>query len=203
MRPLAITILAVVVFAGCSPAEQSVETADTPPTSTSRTTIATTTTTSATTTVVVSDPMEFSSPAFEPGSEVPVRFTCDGSDISPELEITAIPEGASTLAIIVDDPDAPTGTWVHWVVYDIDVSTDSLTVPAERGPDGTEGLNSWNVSGYGGPCPPEGERHRYFFTALALDTDLELPPGLTADELRTAIEDDVVDEAQFMGWYGR
>lgn len=148
-------------------------------------------------------PLDVSSPSFEDGSDVPVRFTCDGSDISPALEISGVPSPATTLALIVDDPDAPTGTWTHWVVYDIPVEGPDLTVSEETGPEGTRGVNSWNVTGYGGPCPPEGERHRYTFEVFALDTELRIPEGVNSSELRSSIEGHILDQARLMAFYER
>lgn len=148
-------------------------------------------------------PLEISSPAFEAGADVPVRFTCDGNDISPPLEISGIPSPAMSLALIVDDPDAPTGTWTHWVVYGIPVEGSELTIPEETGPEGTRGANSWNVTGYGGPCPPEGEQHRYIFEVFALDMELPIPDGASSSELRNSIEDHVLDQAELTALYER
>jgi hypothetical protein len=146
--------------------------------------------------------MEISSPAFEQGGEIPVRFTCDGEDVSPELRITGIPEGAS-LALIVDDPDAPAGTWDHWVEYDIPTSGPELTIAENAGQLGTPGLNSSGETGYGGPCPPPGTPHRYFFRVYALDAPLSIPGEADSDALRTAMEGHVLAEAELMGTFER
>lgn len=148
-------------------------------------------------------PFEITSPAYEDGADIPTRFTCDGSDISPPLQISGIPSSAASLALIFDDPDAPTGTWVHWVVYDIDVDGPELAIPEETGPEGTRGINSWNMAGYGGPCPPQGQRHRYIFEVFALDTDLRIPGEVSSAELRTAIEGHVLEQSRLMGYYER
>jgi Raf kinase inhibitor-like YbhB/YbcL family protein len=117
--------------------------------------------------------MDLSSPSFDHESPIPERFTCDGDDVSPELRIDGVPEDASALVLIMDDPDAPGGTWVHWVAYDIDPIA---TIQENVGDLGVGGLNSWKTMGYGGPCPPSGT-HRYFFKVLALDAPLGLDEG--------------------------
>jgi len=143
--------------------------------------------------------MQVTSAAFEHEGAIPTRFTCDGENISPELTITGIPTGAQTLAIVMDDPDAPSGTFVHWVEYDIP-PTD--TIPEGAAP-GTIGRNSTGGTGYLGPCPPSGPAHRYFFTVYALDVTLDLPEGADKAALLAAIEGQILDEAVLMGTYGR
>jgi len=155
-------------------------------------------------------PMSFalSSPAFEPGGEIPSRYTCEGQDRSPPLVFTGIPPGTRSLALIVDDPDAPdprapTTTWVHWVLYSIPPSTGSLpeAVAAKELPPGTrEGLNDWRRKGYGGPCPPTG-RHRYFFKLFALDTVLPDLATPTKARLEKAFEGHVIARAELVGTY--
>ncbi len=147
-----------------------------------------------------------SSPAFEAGETIPVDYTCDGRDVSPPLRWGSTPAGTVTLALICDDPDAPVGTWVHWVVYNIPSSRegfDEAVPPEERLPDGTlQGRNDFGRIGYGGPCPPGGT-HRYFFKLYALDTKLDLPPGARKDNLLRAMKGHVLAESELMGRYGR
>lgn len=147
--------------------------------------------------------MEVTSPAFGEGDLIPVKFSCDGQNISPELEIVSPPIGTITLALIVDDPDAPVGIWDHWVEYDIVVESGDLLWPEDAGRLGVQGVNSWNLSGYGGPCPPQGENHRYFFTVFALDAELLIPEGVDSDALRMAMEGHILGEAQLVGTYSR
>ena len=143
--------------------------------------------------------MELSSPDFESEGAIPVRFTCDGADESPQLSLTGIPEDTGSLALIMDDPDALGGTWDHWIAFNIE-PTD--VIPAGVGDLGTGGVNSWKRLGYGGPCPPSGT-HRYFFRILALDTALALGEGATKDEVLAAATGHVLGEATLMGTYGR
>jgi len=147
--------------------------------------------------------MEVTSPAFGEGDLIPVRFSCDGQNISPELEIVSPAIGTITLALIVDDPDAPVGIWNHWVEYDIVVESGDQLWPEDAGRLGVQGVNSWNLSGYGGPCPPQGENHRYFFTVFALDAELLIPEGVDSDALRMAMEGHILGQAQLMGTYSR
>jgi Raf kinase inhibitor-like YbhB/YbcL family protein len=143
------------------------------------------------------------SPAFSQGEEIPARFTADGADVSPELRIGDPPGGTVTFALIMDDPDAPMGTWVHWVVWNIPGAARS--VPEGTLPEGsTEGRNSWGRTGYGGPSPPKGTGvHRYFFKLYALDTRLELPPTADKAALLDAMKGHVLGEAELMGTYTR
>lgn len=148
--------------------------------------------------------MTLESPAFADGDVIPAKFTCDGADISPELNVISPPSGTASLAIVVDDPDAPVGVWDHWVEYDIPLEGEEDQVWAEDvGPLGVQGVNSWNVPGYGGPCPPEGQDHRYFFTVYALDKELLIPEGVDSNELRSAMDGHILAEAQLMGTYSR
>lgn len=130
---------------------------------------------------------------------IPARHTCDGADVSPALLIEDIPDGTACLALVVDDPDAPVGTWDHWVAYDIPVTT---TVPEGARSLGTPGRNSWRRTGYGGPCPPFGE-HRYFFRVYALDARLGLPEGAGKKRVLEAVQGHVLAEASLMGRYSR
>ena len=137
------------------------------------------------------------------GDPIPAKFSCDGQDISPELQVISLPVGTVTLALIVDDPDAPVGTWDHWVEFDIEIESENQLWPEDVVRLGVRGVNSWNLLGYGGPCPPQGENHRYFFTVFALDTELLIPEGVDSDALRLAMEGHTLGEAQLMGTYGR
>jgi hypothetical protein len=143
--------------------------------------------------------MRLTSSAFDPGEAIPRRFTCDGPDVSPPLALADIPGGTTSLVLIMDDPDAPGGTWDHWVAYDIPVTTD---LAADSGSIGTAGRNSWGRTGYGGPCPPRGT-HRYVFTAYALDARLGLGPGAAKARVLEALKGHVLAEARLMGRYER
>ncbi|PWB74197.1 MAG: YbhB/YbcL family Raf kinase inhibitor-like protein [Holophagae bacterium] len=145
--------------------------------------------------------LAITSPAFADGQPIPARFTADGANISPELVIANPPAGTACFALIVDDPDAPMGTWVHWVAWNIPAST--TKIPEGRLPTGSlEGRNSWGRTGYGGPSPPSGT-HRYHFKLYAIDRPLELPR--TADKLALidAMEGHVLARAQLTGTYRR
>jgi Raf kinase inhibitor-like YbhB/YbcL family protein len=150
--------------------------------------------------------MEIKSPVFEQGEIIPKMYTCDGADVSPPLEWSSAPEGTKSFALICDDPDAPVGTWVHWVVYDLPGSTTKLpeNIPPERtlADGGKQGITDFRRIGYGGPCPPSGT-HRYFFKLYALDTTVDLDPGATKDQLLKAIQEHILSEAQLMGKYRR
>lgn len=149
---------------------------------------------------------EMTSAAFASGQAIPQAYTCDGEDISPPLEWGDPPAGTQSFAMICDDPDAPGGTWVHWVLYNLPDHTRSLPeglLPhAELSGGGRHGENSWGRLGYGGPCPPSGT-HRYFFTLYALDQVLELPTGATKEQVLRAMEGHVMAEAELMGIYSR
>ena len=144
--------------------------------------------------------MKLTSPAFQNNGMMPSEFTCDGSDLSPQLIISEIPPNAKSLVLIMDDPDAPVGTWDHWVVFNIPTSTKEISKGTE--PKGTAGRNSWGRTGYGGPCPPSGT-HRYFFKLYALDTELNLPEGTTKKDLERAMQGRILAQAQLMGTYKR
>ncbi len=150
--------------------------------------------------------MKLVSSAFEEGGMIPSQYTCDGQDISPPLKWENVPQGTKSFALICDDPDAPMGTWVHWVIYNIPDSVRQLpeAVPTvERLSDGTlQGTNDFRRLGYGGPCPPGGT-HRYFFKLYALDTMLNLQAGATKEALLKAMQGHVLAEAQLMGRYKR
>lgn len=150
--------------------------------------------------------IEIFSTAFENEGFIPQKYTCDGANISPPLGWKSLPKDTKSIAIINDDPDAPMGTWVHWVVYNIPATSSGLPEnikPIERLPDGSlQGKNSWGKIGYGGPCPPTGT-HRYFFKIYALDTMLDLKPGATKEELLHAMKGHIIAEGVFYGKYSR
>lgn len=151
--------------------------------------------------------LEIRSTAFSEGETMPQTYTCDGEDVSPPLEWTGAPPDTASFALVCVDPDAPAGTWVHWVAYGIPGDADGLPegVPTEEiTPDGwTQGRNDFKRIGYGGPCPPAGDAHRYFFKLYALDVEPELDPGATEMEMLQAVEEHVLEEAQTMGRYAR
>lgn len=148
--------------------------------------------------------IEVTSAAFNDSGNIPTKYTCDGQDISPPLSWSVIPDGTKSIALIVDDPDAPRGDWVHWLVYDLPPSLRNLPehVPPEEilGNGGRQGMTDFNKIGYGGPCPPSGT-HRYFFKVYALDIDLHLAPGASKSQLLMAMEGHVLTEGQLMGKY--
>ena len=151
--------------------------------------------------------MQLTSTAFNEGTTIPARHTCDDKNVSPHLQWTGAPEGTKSLALIADDPDAPVGTWVHWVLYDLPAGTNELAEGQPRSqftPGGArQGLNDFRHLGYGGPCPPPGKPHRYFFKLYALDTLLNLKPGATKEEVERAMDKHVLAQAQLMGAYKR
>lgn len=152
--------------------------------------------------------LSISSPAFVHGEAIPVRFTCEGHDVSPPLAISGVPVGTRSLALIIDDPDAPDPdaprtTYVHWVLYDLPPGTPALAEGVARDalpPGAREGMNDWHRTGYGGPCPPIG-RHRYFHRLYALDFALGNRGPLTKAELMAAIDGHVLAQAELMGTY--
>ncbi|MEW5772711.1 MAG: YbhB/YbcL family Raf kinase inhibitor-like protein [Thermodesulfobacteriota bacterium] len=150
--------------------------------------------------------MKLSTTAFTPGGRIPLQYTCDSSDFSPDLEWEDAPQGVESFALIMDDPDAPKGTWVHWLVYNIPAPAFRLAAKIPREAEHASGLkqgaNSWGRIGYGGPCPPSGV-HRYFFRLYALDTVLDLPGGASRDEVEAAMAGRVLDQAELMGTYSR
>jgi Raf kinase inhibitor-like YbhB/YbcL family protein len=141
-----------------------------------------------------------SSTAFTDGGAIPRRHTCDGEDVSPPLRFAGVPSGAQELALLVEDPDAPRGTFVHWVAWGLDPSDTTLEQGAT--PAGT-GTNGFGRRGYGGPCPPRGAPHRYVFTVFALSRRLDLRPGASADQLRRAVAGATIAEGRLIGRYGR
>lgn len=146
--------------------------------------------------------MIISSPSFNPNEKIPTKFTCDGWDLNPELTVQNVPSEAKSLALIMEDPDAPVGLWTHWVVWNIDPQTSTIkeeSVP----PKSVEGKTSANNIGYHGPCPPDGLPHRYFFKLFALDKILNLKPGSERAELEQEMEGHVIQVAELMGIYER
>ena len=144
--------------------------------------------------------MKLTSSAFENEGDIPSEFTCDGADISPPLTISEVPEKTKTLALICDDPDAPMGTFVHWVVWNIPSDTKEIAKGTE--PQGMQGKTDFGKQGYGGPCPPSGT-HRYFFKIYALDTEINFEESSTKKDLEKAMEGHILAEAQLMGNYQR
>lgn len=150
--------------------------------------------------------MEITSPAFKSGGMIPQKYTCDGDDASPPLEWRDAPNDTRSVALICDDPDAPMGTWVHLVVYDLPAHVTKLAegLPADRQLEngGKQGTTSARSFGYHGPCPPSGI-HRYFFKLYALDAPTDLPPGATKERLLAAMKGHILAEAELMGRYKR
>jgi Raf kinase inhibitor-like YbhB/YbcL family protein len=143
--------------------------------------------------------LSIKSPAFENNQLIPAKYTCDGDDVNPPLTIEGVPEGTKTLALIVDDPDAPMGTWDHWIVWNIPATTSKI---AENTVPGTEGLNDFRKRSYGGPCPPSGT-HRYFFKVYALDVKLDLSPTSRKSAVERAMQGHVLAEGELVGLYRR
>jgi Raf kinase inhibitor-like YbhB/YbcL family protein len=150
-----------------------------------------------------------SSTAFKEGATIPVKHTCDGADVSPLLAWNGAPPGTRVFALIADDPDAPAGTWVHWVLYNLPGTAAGLpenVAKAETLPDlggAAQGRTDFRRPGYGGPCPPPGPAHRYFFKLYALDAPLGLKAGATKQEVERAMQGHVLATAQVMGTYAR
>ena len=150
--------------------------------------------------------MKLESSAFTQGQPIPQKHTCDGSDQSPELRWSAAPPNTKSFALIADDPDAPAGTWVHWVIYNLPAQANSLQegVPkTDSAAGGAQGRNDFGKTGYGGPCPPPGKPHRYFFKLYALDTSLDLRPGAKKQDVERAMQGHIVAQAEVMGTYQR
>ena len=148
-----------------------------------------------------------SSSDFQNGGEIPKKFTCDGADESPELSWTEPPARTQSVALIADDPDAPGGTFTHWVLFNLPASTGTLAAnvsKVDQLPNGArQGRNGFRKIGYGGPCPPPGKAHRYFFKLYALDKKLDLAPGSSKEELEKAMEGHMLGKAEIVGKFGR
>ncbi len=150
--------------------------------------------------------IKITSSAFEEGGMIPAKYTCDGADFSPPLQWDAVPEGTKSIALICDDPDAPMGTWVHWVLFNMPAEANELAenIPAEETlPNGAmQGVSDFGRIGYGGPCPPSGT-HRYFFKVYALDTKVDLQAGTDKRQLLKAMEGHILEQGQLIGKYKR
>lgn len=142
--------------------------------------------------------LKITSPAFQHNGLIPAKYTCDGEDINPALQVEGVPEGTQSLALVVDDPDAPMGTWDHWTVWNIPPSNQVK----ENSVPGTEGRNSFRRNNYGGPCPPGGT-HRYFFKVYALDVKLTLNPNSNKKDLEKAMQGHVLAKGEIIGKYAR
>ncbi len=145
--------------------------------------------------------VQLTSSAFVEGASIPRQYTCDGVNISPALTWTGTPEETKSIALIVDDPDAPAGTWVHWVLYDLPSNLASLPEGVQG--IGTQGINDFRKTNYGGPCPPRGSMHRYLFKIYALDDNLSLEPGASKAALEKAMQGHILAQGQLMGIYSR
>ena len=152
--------------------------------------------------------MRIFSPAFGNGEFIPVKYTCDGEDVSPPLLFLDPPEETQSFALLVDDPDAPAGVFTHWIIYDIPASFEGLPEDVPPVPELEygikQGLNDFGRVGYGGPCPPPGNPHRYFFLLFALDVPtLGIPPGVRKPQFLEAIEGHILAQDELVGLYGR
>jgi Raf kinase inhibitor-like YbhB/YbcL family protein len=143
--------------------------------------------------------ISITSPSFQAGGDIPAKFTCNGTNVSPELQISGVPNEAKSLVLIVDDPDAPRGLFTHWIVWNIDPKT--TQVAENNAPAGAvQGTSDFGKRNYGGPCPPSGT-HRYFFKVFALDTKLDLKPSARRAELDAAVRSHVLAQGELMGRY--
>lgn len=144
--------------------------------------------------------MKVTSSAFQGGANIPSKFSCDGANSSPPLQISDVPSEAKSLVLIVDDPDAPSGLFTHWIVWNI--SPQTSTIAEGSVPKGVQGTSDFGKSGYGGPCPPSGT-HRYYFKIFALDRELDLPFGARRNQLDAAIKGHVIAQGELVGRYSR
>jgi hypothetical protein len=186
---MAISILSLLILSACANQQHSITqapTVSTPPAGKTK--------------------IKLTSKAFKEGESIPRQYTCDGINISPPLEWSGVPKTAKTIAVIVEDPDAPGGTWVHWVLYDLPADNigivENLPATEKLVAGGFQGTNDFGKIGYGGPCPPSGT-HRYFFKIFAVDSELSLPAGATKDKVLKAMEGHVLADGQLMGTYVR
>jgi Raf kinase inhibitor-like YbhB/YbcL family protein len=151
--------------------------------------------------------LQITSPAFSAGGTIPRKFTCDGPDDSPQLTWTDPPAKTQSLALIMDDPDAPVGTWVHWVIYDLPANSRELAESVAKQEQLTngarQGRNDFGKIGYGGPCPPPGKPHRYFFKLYALDAKLGLQSGAKKSDVERTMQTHILAQTELMGRYGR
>jgi Raf kinase inhibitor-like YbhB/YbcL family protein len=196
MRWLPILLAVALLFAACGDDEEDVA----PKPTSSRTSASVTPDPDAPTITLESE-------AFQEGETIPVQFTCEGANVSPALSWSDPPEGTASFTLIVDDPDAPGGTFTHWVLFDLPPDTRSLPQGVEVGErpaaGGVQGTNDGNRVGYTGPCPPPGDSHRYIFTLYALDALLELAPGATKDDVAGVFEEHILAEAPLTGTFAR
>ena len=150
---------------------------------------------------------QISNTVFSNGETIPKTFTCDGPDVSPQLSWKEAPAATQSFALIMDDPDAPSGTWVHWLLYNLAANTSELPEGMDKqeqlAAGALQGRNDFRKIGYGGPCPPRGTPHHYYFKLYALDTKLDLKAGATKSELEHALKGHILGEAELMGRYGR
>lgn len=184
-----IAIALVLIATGCSSSTEEGE-----PTTVSTATLAPISTTAPDATT-----MNLTSPAFREGEPIPTKHSCNGVNTSPQLDLANIPTGTVVLVLIMDDPDAPAGTWDHWVAYDIEPTT---TIAEGNESVGTSGLNSWMETGYGGPCPPSGT-HGYIFQVFALDGALGFGEGSDKDAVIAAMQGHILEQATLMGTFTR
>jgi Raf kinase inhibitor-like YbhB/YbcL family protein len=154
--------------------------------------------------------LKIKSPAFADGDTMPVKFTCDGDDVSPKLEWSGVPDGAKSLALICDDPDAPMGTWVHWVMFNLPPEMTKINEKyapsrgiSENNDGIIDGINDFRCPGYNGPCPPKGPAHRYFFKLYALDTVLNLKTGASKTDVEKAMSGHILGQTELIGKYQR
>jgi hypothetical protein len=151
--------------------------------------------------------MKITSVAFTEGRAIPVKYTCSGADSSPPLKWSGAPPGTKSFALIADDPDAPGGTWTHWVVCDMPAVVKELAEDTPKsqflGNGGRQGMNDFHRPGYGGPCPPPGKAHRYFFKIYALDTMLGLPTGANKQDVLSRMQGHLLAQGQIMGTFER
>jgi hypothetical protein len=141
--------------------------------------------------------------SFAAGGEIPRKYTCSGEDVSPELSWSEPPAGTQSLALIMDDPDAPVGTFTHWGAYDLPPQTRQLAEGATLPGEARQGRNDFGRTGYGGPCPPPGKPHRYYFKLYALDTKLNLKSGASKADLERAMKGHILAQAEIMGTFKR
>lgn len=184
-------ILLSIIFVACAPQKETVHQQDTQ------------TTTQSTQKLQEVKPMKLTSPDFQDMTPIPQVFTCDGEDISPQLDISDVPENTKSLVLIMDDPDAlkPAGKiWDHWIVFNI--PPDTTTIYRGEEPQGIQGKTSFGSPGYGGPCPPDGE-HRYFFKLYAIDKMLDIAQGASKAEVEQAMNDHIIEQTQLRGSYIR
>lgn len=150
--------------------------------------------------------LKLASPAFSDGAAIPKQFTCEGANASPELQWNGAPAGTESLALIVEDPDAPSGTFTHWTIFDIPTNLSGLKAGVPNDPQtamGAQGRNDFGKIGYGGPCPPAGKPHRYVFTLFALSQKLGLKPAAGKEQITAAMQGKVLGQAKLTGMFGR